>query len=124
FGHVKGAFTGAVAAKQGLFEVADDGTLFLDEVSELPLHLQVKLLRVLEDPEIRPVGGVKPVRVDVRIVAATNRNLSQAMERGAFREDLYYRLNVISLHIPTLRERREDIPLLANHFLQKFAADA
>jgi two-component system response regulator PilR (NtrC family) len=124
FGHVKGAFTGAVAAKQGLFEVADGGTLFLDEVSELPLHLQVKLLRVLEDPEIRPVGGVKPVRVDVRIVAATNRNLAQAKESGAFREDLYYRLNVISLHIPTLRERREDIPLLANHFLQEFAGDA
>jgi two-component system response regulator PilR (NtrC family) len=124
FGHVKGAFTGAVAAKQGLFEVADGGTLFLDEVSELPLHLQVKLLRVLEDPEIRPVGGIKPVRVDVRIVAATNRNLPQALERGAFREDLFYRLNVISLHIPPLRERREDIPLLANHFLQKFAAAA
>jgi len=121
FGHVKGAFTGAVAAKQGLFEVADGGTLFLDEVSELPLHLQVKLLRVLEDPEIRPVGGVKPVRVDVRIVAATNRDLPQAIAGRTFREDLFYRLNVISLHIQPLRERREDIPLLVSHFLQKFA---
>jgi two-component system response regulator PilR (NtrC family) len=122
FGHVKGAFTGAVATKQGLFEVADDGTLFLDEVTELPLHLQVKLLRVLEDPEIRPVGGVKPVRVDVRIVAATNRDLAQAVGGKVFREDLFYRLNVISLHIPPLRERREDIPLLVRHFLDKFAA--
>ena len=121
FGHVKGAFTGAVAAKQGLFEVADTGTLFLDEVSELPLHLQVKLLRVLEDQEIRPVGGVKPVRVDVRIVAATNRDVSQAIAAKTFREDLFYRLNVISLHIPSLRERRDDIPLLVSHFLQKFA---
>ncbi|HEV8310574.1 MAG TPA: sigma-54 dependent transcriptional regulator [Methylomirabilota bacterium] len=124
FGHVKGAFTGAVAAKQGLFEVADEGTLFLDEVSELPLHLQVKLLRVLEDPEIRPVGGVKPVRVDVRIVAATNRDLPQAVAGKAFREDLFYRLNVISVRVPPLRERREDIPLLASHFLEKFAGVA
>jgi two-component system response regulator PilR (NtrC family) len=122
FGHVKGAFTGAVASKRGLFEVADAGTLFLDEVTELPLHLQVKLLRVLEDPEIRPVGGVKPVRVDVRIVAATNRDLVQAVAGKAFREDLFYRLNVISLHIPPLRDRREDIPLLVRHFLDKFAA--
>ncbi len=122
FGHVKGAFTGAVAAKQGLFEVADAGTLFLDEVSELPLHLQVKLLRVLEDPEVRPVGGVKPVRVNVRIVAATNRDLSQAIAAKTFREDLFYRLNVISLHVSPLRERREDIPLLVSHFLQKFVS--
>ena len=121
FGHVKGAFTGAVASKQGLFEVADAGTLFLDEVTELPLHLQVKLLRVLEDPGIRPVGGVKPVRVDVRIVAATNRDLVQAVAGKAFREDLFYRLNVISLHIPPLRDRREDIPVLVRHFLDKFA---
>jgi two-component system response regulator PilR (NtrC family) len=120
FGHVKGAFTGALSAKQGLFEVADGGTLFLDEVSELPLHLQVKLLRVLEDPEIRPVGGVKSVRVDVRIIAATNRDLTQAMARGAFRQDLFYRLNVIMIQLPPLRERHEDIPLLIEYFLQKF----
>jgi two-component system response regulator PilR (NtrC family) len=124
FGHVKGAFTGAMSAKQGLFEVADGGTLFLDEVSELPLHLQVKLLRVLEDPEVRPVGGVKPVRVDVRIVAATNRDLAEAMARGTFRQDLFYRLNVILLHLPPLRERREDIPLLVDHFLRKFAEES
>jgi two-component system response regulator PilR (NtrC family) len=124
FGHVKGAFTGAVAAKQGLFEVADGGTLFLDEVSELPLHLQVKLLRVLEDPEVRPVGGVKAVRVDVRIVAASNRDLPQAVAAKMFREDLFYRLNVISVDLPGLRERREDIPLLVKHFLDKFGAAA
>jgi two-component system response regulator PilR (NtrC family) len=124
FGHVKGAFTGAVANKQGLFEVADGGTLFLDEVSELPLHLQVKLLRVLEEPEIRPVGGVKAVRVDVRIVAATNREMAKAVADKLFREDLFYRLNVISVHLPPLRERHEDIPLLVRHFLDKFAAAA
>jgi two-component system response regulator PilR (NtrC family) len=120
FGHVRGAFTGAIANKQGLFETADGGTLLLDEISEMSTHLQAKLLRVLEDREIRPVGGTKPVRVEVRIVAATNRDLAQAMARGVFREDLFYRLNVISVALPSLRERREDIPLLANHFLQKF----
>ena len=120
FGHVRGAFTGAIANKQGLFEAADGGTLLLDEISEMSTHLQAKLLRVLEDREIRPVGGTKPVRVEVRIVAATNRDLAQAMARGAFREDLFYRLNVISVGLPSLRERREDIPLLVNHFLQKF----
>ena len=112
FGHVRGAFTGAIANKQGLFETADGGTLLLDEISEMSTHLQAKLLRVLEDREIRPVGGTKPVRVEVRIVAATNRDLAQAMARGAFREDLFYRLNVISVALPSLRERREDIPLL------------
>ena len=120
FGHVRGAFTGAIANKQGLFEAADGGTLLLDEISEMSTHLQAKLLRVLEDREIRPVGATKPVRVEVRIVAATNRDLAQAMSRGTFREDLFYRLNVISVGLPSLRERREDIPLLANHFLQKF----
>ncbi len=120
FGHLRGAFTGAIANKQGLFETADGGTMLLDEISEMSTHLQAKLLRVLEDREIRPVGGTKPLRVDVRIIAATNRDLGQAMARGTFREDLFYRLNVISVALPPLRERREDIPLLANHFLQKF----
>lgn len=121
FGHVRGAFTGAVANKPGLFEAADGGTLLLDEISEMPPHLQAKLLRVIEDPEIRPVGGTKPIRVDVRIVATTNGDLTQAIARGSFREDLFYRLNVISVDLPPLRERREDIPMLVNHFLQKFA---
>jgi two-component system response regulator PilR (NtrC family) len=123
FGHVRGAFTGAVANKPGLFETADGGTVLLDEISEMSTHLQAKLLRVLEDREIRPVGGTKPVLVDVRIIAATNRDLAQAMAGGAFREDLFYRLNVIAVNLPPLRERREDIALLANHFLQKFATE-
>jgi two-component system, NtrC family, response regulator PilR len=123
FGHVRGAFTGAVANKPGLFETADGGTVLLDEISEMSTHLQAKLLRVLEDREIRPVGGTKPVYVDVRIIAATNRDLAQAMARGAFREDLFYRLNVIAVNLPALRERREDIALLANHFLQKFTTE-
>ncbi len=121
FGHVRGAFTGAIANKPGIFETADGGTLLLDEISEMSTHLQAKLLRVLEDREIRPVGGTKPVQVDVRIIAATNQDLTQAMARGTFREDLFYRLNVISANLPALRERPEDIPLLVNHFLQKFA---
>jgi two-component system response regulator PilR (NtrC family) len=124
FGHLRGAFTGAIANKPGLFETADGGTLLLDEISEMSTHLQAKLLRVLEDREVRPVGGTKSVRVDVRIVAATNRDLAQAMTRGTFREDLFYRLNVIAVNLPALRERPEDIALLANHFLQKFAAEA
>src|SRR5438874_1326438 len=123
FGHVRGAFTGAVANKPGLFETADGGTVLLDEISEMSTHLQAKLLRVLEDREIRPVGGTKPVLVDVRIIAATNRDLAQAMTAGAFREDLFYRLNVIAVNLPPLRERREDIPLLATHFLQKCATE-
>ena len=117
FGHAKGSFTGAVKDKEGLFAAARGGTFFLDEVGEMSPGLQVKLLRAIQEREIVPVGSTVPVSVDVRIVAATNRDLEQEMRRGAFRSDLYYRLNVISLHIPPLRERRDDIPLLAEHFL-------
>jgi two-component system response regulator PilR (NtrC family) len=122
FGHVKGAFTGATSAKEGLFRAADRGTLFLDEVGELPPPLQVKLLRVLQDQKVRPVGGTAEVEVDVRVVAATNRNVESEVEAGTFREDLFYRLNVIRIEVPPLRERPEDIPVLANYFLQKHAA--
>ncbi len=121
FGHVKGAFTGAVANHRGLFQAADGGTLFLDEIGDMPLALQVKLLRVLQERSVRPVGANLSVPVDVRIISATHRNLEAAMAEGQFREDLYYRLNVVSLTLPTLAERREDIPLLANHFLGKLA---
>ncbi|MBI4208411.1 MAG: sigma-54-dependent Fis family transcriptional regulator [Deltaproteobacteria bacterium] len=120
FGHVKGAFTGATQTKKGLFEEAHGGTLFLDEIGELPLMLQVKLLRVLQEEEIRRVGDTRPIKVDVRIVAATIRNLEQEMKEGRFREDLFYRLNVMPIHIPPLRERREDIPLLVEHFVVKY----
>jgi transcriptional regulator with PAS, ATPase and Fis domain len=119
FGHVRGAFTGAHATKRGLFEKAGGGTLFLDEIGDMGPGLQGKLLRVLQDREIRPVGGTQSVKVDVRIVAATNKNLLQEMEEGRFREDLYYRLNVIPILIPPLRERPEDIPALAEAFLRK-----
>ena len=121
FGHVKGAFTGAVANHRGLFQAADGGTLFLDEIGDMPLALQVKLLCVLQERSVRPVGASLSVPVDVRIISATHRNLEAAMAEGQFREDLYYRLNVVSLTLPTLAERREDIPLLANHFLGKLA---
>ncbi len=122
FGHVRGAFTDAVRDRAGLFQEADGGTLFLDEVGELPANLQVKLLRVLQEEEIRPVGASASIKVDVRIVAATARELSKEMLTGFFREDLYYRLNVLPLHIPPLKDRPEDIPLLLNHFLVAFSA--
>ncbi len=122
FGHEKGAFTGAEAATPGLFVAADGSTLFLDEIGELPPQLQVKLLRVLQEREVRPLGSVRSRRVNVRVLAATSRDLHRAVATGAFREDLFYRLNVIRLDIPPLRERREDIPPLAEHFLERFAA--
>ncbi len=121
FGHEKGAFTGATNARKGAFEEADGGTLFLDEIGELPLDLQAKLLRALESGEIKRVGASKPQHVDVRIVAATNRDLLAAARGGAFREDLYYRLCVIPLHLPPLRNRLADLPLLAEHFVRAFA---
>lgn len=122
FGHMKGAFTGAVCNKQGLFEIADGGTLLLDEIGEMPVNLQSKILRVLENGTFRRVGGTSDLKVDVRIIAATNKNLAQEIAAGRFREDLYYRLNVIPVHIPPLRERTEDIPLLAEHFISKLSA--
>jgi two-component system response regulator AtoC len=120
FGYEKGAFTGAVGAKPGRFELAHGGTLFLDEIGEIPVEMQVKLLRVLQESEFERVGGIKTIKVDVRLVTATNRDLLQEIGLGAFREDLFYRLNVVPIHIPPLRERREDIPLLAEHFITKF----
>lgn len=120
FGHEKGAFTGAISTKKGRFELADGGTLFLDEIGELSQNLQVKLLRVLQEKIFERVGGVKPVSVDIRIVAATNKKLKEEMLEGRFREDLYYRLNVVHLVLPPLQQRKEDIILLANHFLEKF----
>jgi DNA-binding NtrC family response regulator len=123
FGHVRGAFTGAHATKRGLFEKAAGGTLFLDEIGDMSLELQGKLLRVLQDGEIRPVGGSETTKVDVRIIAATNRDLGKAIEEGSFREDLFYRLNVIPVHVPPLRERPEDIPPLVDAFLRKHAPE-
>ena len=122
FGHVKGAYTGAVAASEGLIREANHGTLFLDEIGDMPLPLQVKFLRVIEDKQVRAVGAREVHRVDVRIVAATNKDLKQAIARGEFREDLYYRLNVIDLHLPRLNERGRDIDLLARHFMELHAA--
>jgi two-component system, NtrC family, response regulator GlrR len=122
FGHVKGAFTDAVANHKGLFQAADGGTLMLDEIGDMPLALQVKLLRVLQERAVRPLGSSQSIPVDVRVISATHRDLDAAMAAGLFREDLYYRLNVVTLSLPTLGERREDIALLANHFLNKLAA--
>jgi len=122
FGHVRGAFTGAVTAKKGLFEAADGGTLFLDEIGQTSTSMQVKLLRALQERSIRPVGGTREIAVDVRIIAATNSRLEDLVDAGAFREDLYYRINIIPVRLPPLRERREDIPGLAEHFLQRFAS--
>lgn len=117
FGHVKGSFTGAVKSYAGLFQSAHNGTLFLDEIGDMPLHIQVKLLRVLQDRQIRPVGSPQPVPVNVRIISATHRNLEEAIRDNTFREDLFYRLNVVSLELPPLHRRKEDIPLLAEHFI-------
>lgn len=119
FGHSKGAFTGAVRDKDGLFTVAAEGTLFLDEISEMPMHLQVKLLRALQEKKIMPVGGTSELDVDTRVIAATNRNLSEEVKNGRFREDLYYRLNIIQIQIPPLRKRKDDIPLLIKHFVKR-----
>jgi two-component system response regulator PilR (NtrC family) len=124
FGYVKGAFTGASQNKRGLFEVADHGTVFLDEIGEMSLTMQVKLLRVLQERCIRAVGATEEIPIDVRVIAATNRDLDKQVAEGSFREDLYYRLSVIPIEVPPLRERREDVPLLVNHFLKKYAASA
>jgi two-component system response regulator GlrR len=121
FGHTKGSFTGAIADQRGLFVAADKGTLFLDEIGDMPLTLQVKLLRVIETREVRPIGATRSVPFDVRIISATHRDLLREKVAGTFREDLYYRLNVVALKLPSLSERREDIPLLANHFLSSLA---
>ncbi|MGM3162840.1 two-component system response regulator GlrR [Dickeya undicola] len=122
FGHARGAFTGAVSQREGLFQAAEGGTLFLDEIGDMPLALQVKLLRVLQERKIRPLGSNRDIDINVRIISATHRDLPKAMEKGEFREDLYYRLNVVNLKLPALNERAEDIPLLANHLLREAAA--
>ena len=121
FGYERGAFTGAQKAKQGLFQSADTGTIFLDEIGELPLEMQAKLLRVLQEKEVRPVGGTSRAKVDVRVIAATNRDLESEYKAGTFRKDLYFRLNVVTVHLPSLRERRSDIPALVHYFLDRYA---
>jgi len=123
FGHEKGAFTGATSRRQGKFDLAHEGTLFLDEIGDMSLKTQAKILRILEEQRFERVGGGRPIQVDVRVVAATNKNLAEEIQRGAFREDLYHRINVIPLQVPPLRERREDIPLLARHFLQELGRE-
>jgi DNA-binding NtrC family response regulator len=123
FGHVRGSFTGAVTTKPGLFEVADEGTVFLDEVGNISLSIQAKLLRVLQEREFTPVGGTKAKKVDIRLIAATNKDLEKMIKEEVFREDLYYRLNIVPIYLPTLKERQEDIPLLAVHFLKKYAEE-
>lgn len=123
FGHVRGSFTGAISTKPGLFEVADGGTLFLDEVGNISLSIQAKLLRVLQEREITPVGGTKPKKVDIRLIAATNKDLERMIKEETFREDLYYRLNIVPVRLPALKERPEDIPLLATHFLKKYSEE-
>jgi len=120
FGHIKGSFTDAAVTKPGLFEIANGGTFFLDEVANISLSIQAKLLRVLQEREFKPVGGTKWKKVDIRLIAATNRNLKKLIKEGSFREDLYYRLNIVPITLPSLRERKEDIPLLASHFLEKY----
>jgi DNA-binding NtrC family response regulator len=124
FGHEKGSFTGAIAQKKGRFELADKGTLFLDEMGNLTLGTQVKLLRFLQEKKIERVGGTKPIEVDVRVIAATNLDLEKAIKEGSFREDLYYRLNVVTIPLPPLRERRDDIPLLVEHFIRKYESES
>jgi len=121
FGHEKGAFTGAIARKQGRFQLAHKASIFLDEIGEMPATTQVKILRVLQEREFEPVGGTQTVQVDIRVIAATNKTLKEEIDAGRFREDLFYRLNVVTLHVPPLRDRREDIPLLADFFLKRFA---
>jgi two-component system nitrogen regulation response regulator NtrX len=123
FGHERGAFTGATAMKRGKFEEADGGTLFLDEVADMSLATQAKVLRVLQEQRFSRVGGTRPIDVDVRVISASNKDLREAIARGAFREDLFYRLNVIPLHVPPLRDRRDDVPALVDHFLREIAAD-
>jgi two-component system response regulator AtoC len=124
FGYEKGAFTGAIKSKAGLFQAADGGTIFLDEIGELPLEMQAKLLRVLQEKEVRPVGSNEKVSIDVRVIAATNRDLEEAYRSGTFRKDLYFRLNVVTVQLPSLRERRSDIPMLTHHFLGRYAQGA
>ena len=123
FGHVKGAFTGAVYPKKGLCDLADKGSIFFDEIGNIPLETQAKLLRVMQEREFMRLGGMETIKVDVRIIAATNCDLKEMVEDGRFREDLFYRLHVINIYLPPLRERKEDIPLLAQHFLEKYSEE-